>query len=100
MRFSLLFAVGGVLLPSLRAADDVKQFPHGSFVFQVEVSPDGKLVLTDDKVWDVATGKVACELPLPTVKERPYRSWRVAFAPDSKSVALHRYNDLALVSIA
>jgi WD40 repeat protein len=79
---------------------EVRQFPYGSYIYHVAFSPDGKLVVTDDQVWDAATGKKIRALPLLPLKDRPYTPFQLAFSPDSRQVAIHRYNDLVLVEVA
>jgi WD40 repeat protein len=92
------------IAPPLRAkepaAGEVRRFAHGSHIYQVAVSPDGKLVATDDQVWEVATGKKVATLPLPARERRSYTRFRVAFSPDSRHVAVHRYYDLVLAEAA
>src|SRR5262245_63819043 len=81
--------LGGTLLPAGEPKDEkgtgeVRRFPHGSDICQVAYSPDGKLVVTDDQVWDAATGKKLRTLPLPPLKQRP--PFQLAFSPDSRQV--------------
>jgi RNA polymerase sigma factor (sigma-70 family) len=77
------------------------QFPYGRHIFQVAFSPDGKLVVTDDQIWDAATGKKIRTLPLPSLKDRRSGTpFRLAFSPDSRHVAIHRYDDMVLVDVA
>jgi RNA polymerase sigma factor (sigma-70 family) len=77
------------------------QFPYGRHIFQVAFSPDGKLVVTDDQIWDAATGKKIRTLPLPSLKDRQSGTpFRLAFSPDSRHVAIHRYDDMVLVDVA
>jgi WD40 repeat protein len=98
--------VGGMILPADEPKDDakktgeVRQFPYGNYIYQVAFSPDGKLVVTDDQVWDAATGKKIRTLPLPPLDRRPFLPFRLAFSPDSRKVAIHRFDDLVLVEVA
>lgn len=77
-----------------KAPKGIREYTHGSHVYQIAISPDGKLIATDDQLWDAATGKKIRTLSLTDPKDRfPFR---IAFSPDSKRIAIHRYNDLVL----
>src|SRR5262245_47847315 len=83
-------------------ADEVRQFPHGSYIYQVAFSPDGKMVLTDDQLWETRTGKKLRTLPhLPALAHRATRHhfW-LAFSPDSRHVAIHLFDDIVLLEAA
>jgi WD40 repeat protein len=82
------------------AAGEVRRFAHGSYIYQVFFSPDGKLVVTDDQVWETATGKKVATLPLPPVDRRPSSNLWMAFSTDSRFVAVHRFFDLVFAEAA
>jgi WD40 repeat protein len=90
--------VGDHFLPA--NAGEVLRFPHGSYIYQIAFSPDGKLVLTDDQVWDAATGKKVATLPFPRLEQRTFPFFSAQFAPDSRHIAIHRYEDVLLVEAA
>lgn len=95
--------LGGTLLSAEgeKESGQVRQFPYGSHIYQIAFSPDGKLVVTDDQIWDAATGKKIRTLPLPPLKERQRStSFRFAFSPDSRQIAIHRFDDMVLVEVA
>jgi WD40 repeat protein len=98
--------LGGTLLsadgpPKKKETVEVRQFSYGIHIRQLVFSPDGKLVVTDDQIWDAGTGKKIRTLPLPPLKERGGSTpFRLAFSPDSWHVAIHRYDDLVLVEVA
>jgi WD40 repeat protein len=81
-------------------SDEVRQFPYGSYIYQVMFSPDGKLAVTDDQVWDAATGQKLRTLPLPPRDLKSFVPFNLAFSPDSRRVAIHRFNDLMLIDVA
>jgi len=80
------------------AAGNVRDFAYDSYIFRIAFSPDGKYVLTDDQIWEAATGTKVRTLLLLPLKEREFFSF--AFSPDSRHVAIHRYLDLVLVNSA
>jgi HEAT repeat protein len=77
--------------------DEVRRFQHTGHIYQIGFSPDGKMIFTDDQLWDVATGKKVATLPLPPLEHRKFRRFRLAFSPDSRHVAVHRYYDIVLI---
>jgi WD40 repeat protein len=83
-----------------KATGEVRQFAHKDHIRLVAFSPDGKRIATDDEVWEVATGKKVCELPLPPRERRNSSHYALAFSPDGKHVAVHRFSDLLLVDAA
>jgi WD40 repeat protein len=83
-----------------KAPGEVRRFSHQGHIYLVAFSPDGKLVATDEEVWEVATGKKVSELPLPPRDRRQSSHYMLAFSPDSKHVAVHRYSDIVLAEAA
>lgn len=81
-------------------AAEVRRFDHASHIYQILFSPDGKLVVTDDQVWEAATGNKVATLPLPALDRRPFVSFSLAFSPDGRHVAVHRYLDIVLAEAA
>ncbi len=76
---------------------EIRRFEYAGRIYQVAFSPDGKLIATDHQVWEVATGKKVATLPVPALDRRPFR---LAFSPDSRHIAAHRYYDMVLVEAA
>ncbi|MCA9174822.1 MAG: WD40 repeat domain-containing protein [Planctomycetales bacterium] len=74
----------------------VRQFSHGSHIYQVAFSPDGKLVATNDQVWESETGRKVASLPVHSGDHAPGNFW-LAFSPDSRHAAIHRFRDVVLV---
>lgn len=79
------------------ATGEVCQFKHESQIEQVAFSTDGKRIATDDQVWDLATGKKVVTLPVHPPNSNSSRYFWLAFSPDSRHIAIHRYRDIVLV---
>jgi WD40 repeat protein len=84
-----------------RETGEVRRFQHAGYIYRLAFSPDGKMLLTDDQLWETATGKKLRTLPLPPLERRHYNSnfW-LTFSPDGRHIAIHRYTDMVLLEAA
>jgi WD40 repeat protein len=72
----------------------VREFPYGQYIYHVSFSPDGKWVVTDDQMWDAATGKKVRTLPVHLPEKKENVPFNLVFSPDGRTIAIHRYDDL------
>lgn len=86
--------------PSKPNEYEVRRFSHPGNIHQVAISPDGRMILMDGQILDAATGKKISELPLTGLDKKAYSHFRLAFSPDSRHVAIHRFDDILLVEAA
>lgn len=98
-----LFGLNGLLTGELaqgaKEDGEVRRFEIAASIRQIAFSPDGKLIATDDQIWDVVTGKRVRILPIPSFKDRSSPRFWLEFSPDSKFVAIHRFEDIVLIAL-
>jgi WD40 repeat protein len=74
---------------------EVRQFPFENRFQLVAFSPDGKTILTDDVLWEAATGRKVLAFGIPKIRGGVLA--QLAFSPDGRYVASH-YVGASLVS--
>jgi WD40 repeat protein len=87
---------------STDAKDDaeVRQFQHTRSIALVMFSPDGRMIVTDNQLWETATGRKMYPLPIATANSATGLRFWLAFSPDSRRLAIHEYRDIVFLELA